>query len=142
MSTTPDANRQVILGLWETIDRDRHLGGIDRFIAGSYVRHSSEGDYSRDEFAQAIGDLHAGFPDLSSTTEETIAQGDKVAYRWTSVGTHLATYMSVPATHRQVTATGITISRLEDGLIVEDWASWNKVNVLYELGIIPIRWVH
>jgi predicted ester cyclase len=46
--------------------------------------------------------------------------------------------MGVPPTHKRITATGITISRLEGGRIVEEWASWNKVSVLHTLGIIPI----
>jgi predicted ester cyclase len=47
--------------------------------------------------------------------------------------------MGVPPTHRPVTFGGITISRFDDdGRIVEDWASWDRVTVLHRLGIVPL----
>jgi steroid delta-isomerase-like uncharacterized protein len=139
MTTSREANRGTILALWDATDRLKDPAAVDRFLAPNYVRHSSEGDYSREDFARMLADLYRGFPDLSSSVADLIADGDRVAFRWVSVGTHLDTYMGVPATHKRITASGITISRFHDGVIAEDWASWNKVNVLYDLGIIPLR---
>jgi steroid delta-isomerase-like uncharacterized protein len=136
--TIREANREAVLDLWHLIDADRDLGAIDRFLASSFMRHTSEGDYSREQWRDALADLYAGFPDLETTIEDILAEGDKVAYRWLSVGTHLGAYMGVPATRKRVTARGITISRLDEGRVIEDWASWNKVSVLHDLGIIPI----
>jgi predicted ester cyclase len=69
---------------------------------------------------------------------EIVAEGDLVAWRWVGAGTHEHSYMGVPATHKRVGAEGLTISRFRDGLIAEEWASWNKVTVLHRLGIFPI----
>jgi len=114
------------------------LDAVNEYFSATYVRHSSEGDYDRTGFREIIQTLIEGFPDLSTQTVITVAEGNLVAYRWISTGTHLGTYLGVPPTHRTVTATGITISRLANRLIVEDWASWNAVTVLHSLGIIPI----
>jgi steroid delta-isomerase-like uncharacterized protein len=138
VSADPSVNRQLVLDAWNALDRDRDLTAIERFFAPGYVRHSSEGDYTREGLAEILRGLFAGFPDLSTVTEDVIGEGDRVAYRWVSTGTHLGPYLGIPATHKQVVATGITISRFEHGLIAEDWASWNKVSVLHDLGIIPI----
>jgi steroid delta-isomerase-like uncharacterized protein len=138
MTTTADANRRLIRQLWDATDSRKDPAAVERFLAPGYVRHSSEGDYTGEDFARLLAELYRGFPDLSSDVADIVAEGDRVAFRWVSVGTHLETYMGVPATHKRITATGITISRIEDGLIAEDWASWNKVNVLYDLGIIPL----
>jgi steroid delta-isomerase-like uncharacterized protein len=138
VTSDPAANRRLVLEAWNALDRDRDLTAIERFFAVDYVRHSSEGDYTREGLAKMLGGLFAGFPDLSTVTEDVICEADRVAYRWVSTGTHLGPYMGVPATHKRVVATGITISRFEEGLIAEDWASWNKVSVLHDLGIIPI----
>jgi hypothetical protein len=44
----------------------------------------------------------------------------------------------VPPTHQRIVATGITFAQVRDGKLAEEWASWNKVSVLHNLGIIPI----
>lgn len=131
--------RKLINDAWNAVETERRLDAMDRFFTEDYVRHSSEGDYTRDGFRDVLAALHAGFPDLVSTTEDTVVEGDRIAYRWTSEGTHLGEYMGIPATKKRVTARGITISRIApDGRIAEDWASWNKVSVLHALGVIPI----
>jgi steroid delta-isomerase-like uncharacterized protein len=133
-----NANRRIVLATWNAIDNDRHGSALATYFSEDYVRHSGEDDYSRDEFAEVLKSLYAGFPDLITTTEDLVAEGDRVAYRWVSVGTHLGPYLGVPPTYRRVKASGITLSRLEAGVIVEDWTSWDKASVLHQLGIIPI----
>jgi len=131
--------RTLVDDAWNLLDNERRLDEIGRFLTDDYVRHSSEGDYTRDGFRAVLAALHAGFPDLVSSIEDAVVEGDRIAYRWTSEGTHLGEYMGVPATRKRVNAHGITISRIApDGRIAEDWASWNKVSVLHALGIIPI----
>ncbi|MEA2270195.1 MAG: hypothetical protein QOC64_2805 [Solirubrobacteraceae bacterium] len=136
--STPTRNREHLVEAWKAIDTDRRLDALEEYFAPDYVRHSSEGDYDLAEYRRLLSSLHTAFPDLSGTLSEMTAEGDRVAYRWVSVGTHQSSYMGVPPTHKRITATGITISRLEGGRIVEEWASWNKVSVLHTLGIIPI----
>lgn len=133
------SHAELIAEIWRVLDVERRLDQVDRYFDPAYVRHSEEGDYSREEFAAVLAALHAGFPDLTSEVADVVCEGDRVAYRWVSEGTHRGEYMGVPATNRRVRATGITISRFgPDGRLLEDWASWNKVSVLHALGIIPI----
>jgi steroid delta-isomerase-like uncharacterized protein len=128
-----------VLELWREVEEEGRIDAMDEYFAEDYVRHSEEGDASREEFKQIIDDLHAGFPDLTFEVLDLVEEGDRVAYRWRSTGTHDGPYLDVPATHRRVVASGLTISRFDDdGRTVEDWASWNKVSVLHTLGIIPI----
>jgi len=71
-------------------------------------------------FKRVITDFRKGFPDLHFTVEEIIAEGDKVAYRWTARGTHQGEYQGIAPTGKAVTATGITIIRIVDGKVVDD----------------------
>jgi predicted ester cyclase len=119
------------------IDADCDLGAIDRFLASSFVRHSSKGDCSREQWRDALADLCPGFPDLKTTIDDILAEGDKIAYRWLSDGTHLSTYMSVPATPKRDRPWNHD-QPLGWGRVVEGWALWNKVSVLHDLGIIAI----
>jgi steroid delta-isomerase-like uncharacterized protein len=136
---TGDDHRELLIEAWRLVYPGGDLDAMDRFMADDYVRHSDSGDLSREQFKAVTGQLNEAFPDLEFSIEDTVAEGDRVCYRWLSTGTHMGTYLGVPATHRQIAATGITISRFDSsGRIAEDWASWNAVSVLHSLGIIPI----
>jgi steroid delta-isomerase-like uncharacterized protein len=63
--------------------------------------------------------MRAGFPDLVFTIEEQIAEGDKVASRFTWTGTHQGAFLGIPATGRPVRVWGIVIDRLVEGRIKE-----------------------
>jgi steroid delta-isomerase-like uncharacterized protein len=112
---------------------------FDAVLSPDYVRHSGETTMSREEFAATVDELMAAFPDLTMTIADAIEQGDRVAYRWESAGTHTGPYLGIPATNRRVVARGMTISRFADGRIAEDWTSWDKASVLESLGIIQLR---
>ena len=46
--------------------------------------------------------MRGGFPDIQWTLEETIAEGDKVAARFTMRGTHNGTFYGVPPTGKKI----------------------------------------
>lgn len=66
------------------------------------------------------------FADLRFTVEEQVTEGDRVASRWTLHGTNRG---------RTVQLSGITISRFQDGKVIEDWGSTDTVELLRQLGI-------
>ena len=80
--------------------------------------------------------LSAAFPDGHRTIDDVMAAGDKVALRWTWSGTHQGLFMGLLPTGKQVSATGTTVYRLEEGKIVESWTAANMVGMLQQLGVI------
>ena len=65
--------------------------------------------------------LLRAFPDIQVTTEDVVAEGDKVVYRNVVTGTHLGEYRGMAPTGRPVTYGEIFIIRFADGLIAEIW---------------------
>lgn len=112
---------------------------FDAVFRPDYVRHSGDSSLTREEYRTVIKELYAAFPDLEMAIIDAVEQGDRVAFRWESTGTHTGSYYGVPPTNRRVTARGMTISRFEGDCIVEDWTSWDKASVLDSLGIIQLR---
>ncbi len=76
------------------------------------------------------------FPDLHFTVEDMLAEGDRVASRYTARGTHRGELMGLPPTGRQVTEVGIVISRLAEGKLVEDWHSPDNLGLMQQLGVV------
>jgi predicted ester cyclase len=79
----------------------------------------------------------AGFPDLHISFEDEIAEGDMVVLRMTVRGTHQGDFMGMPPTGKQVTWTGMSMSRVAGGKIVEQWGEQDLLGLLQQLGTTP-----
>ncbi len=81
--------------------------------------------------------MFAAFPDSNMTIDDTVAEGDRVVSRFTVRGTHRGEFQGIPPTGKQVTITGIAISRIEGGRVVEDWEELNMLGLMQQIGAIP-----
>ena len=90
---------------------------LDELCDPNYTLHGLGG---LDKFKAAITNFRTAFPDIQFAIDEMIAEGDKVAYRWTARGTQHGEYQGRPPTGKVTTTTGITIVRFADGKIIED----------------------
>jgi len=90
------------------------------------------------EAFRQFGSLYfSAFPDLQITPEELIAEGDKVTMRYGWRGTQQGELMGFPATGKQVRASGISILRIANGKIAEQWDSFDNLGLLQQLGVVP-----
>jgi predicted ester cyclase len=83
--------------------------------------------------------FHQGFPeDFFWRVEDQVVQGDKVTTRYTLGGTHQGEFFGVAATGRRGEVSGINIDRFdESGKVVEEWASYDLLGAMRQLGVIP-----
>ncbi len=56
-------------------------------------------------------------------------------YGWR--GTHQGELMGVPATGKQVITSGISILRVANGKIAEQWDNFDNLGMLQQLGALP-----
>jgi serine phosphatase RsbU (regulator of sigma subunit)/predicted ester cyclase len=98
---------------------------VDDFMAPDYVEHTVPPGSrpGRDILKQYVAMLHDAFPDVKGTLHDILAQGDRVAYRWSASGTHLGEWAGIPPTGLRITTRGITIHRIAGGRCVEGWGS-------------------
>lgn len=81
-------------------------------------------------------------PDLTVTIDVELAEGDLVALRTTTRGTHRGTLLGVPPSGRPLEIDGTDIVRIEDGMIVEHWGLTNTVGLIRQVGRIGrLRWL-
>jgi predicted ester cyclase len=86
---------------------------------------------------QEAADFRRGFPDVVSTIEDLIAEGDKVVARWTSHATHRGEYMGIPPTGREVEFAGISLYRIERNRITESWTVEDELGLMRQIGTVP-----
>ena len=106
--------------------------------------HSGNLDSAEELFAadqaeaakQEAADFRRGFPDVISTIEDLIAEGDKVVARWRSRATHRGNYMGIAPSGKEVQFMGISLYRIEEGKIAESWTVEDQYGLMRQIGAI------
>ena len=79
---------------------------------------------------------YAGFPDLTHTIEEQIAEGEKVVNRLLIRGTHRGSFQGIPASGKAVAMPALTIQRIAEGKVAEQWIAFDAMGLLQQLGVM------
>jgi steroid delta-isomerase-like uncharacterized protein len=108
-------------------------------LASNYVGHFSglPPIQGIEAFKQFTSAFFTAFPDLQTTIEDLIAEGDKVAVRQTWRGTHTGNFQGIPPTGKQVTFSSLEVYRVIGGKLAEEWVELDMLGLLQQLGVIP-----
>jgi hypothetical protein len=79
-----------------------------------------------------------GFRDWNITLDDQIAEGDRVATRWTASATHSGPLMGMPPTGKVVKVTGVNVARFAGGKIAESWFNFDMLSLLQQIGAVPM----
>jgi steroid delta-isomerase-like uncharacterized protein len=136
LETNKDLARRLLV---EVFDEGRYEV-IDELVSAGFVGYDTAlpGPILGAEASkQSAMGYRSAFPDLTMTIDEQIAEGDRVVTRWTAHGTQEGEIFGIPATGKQAAVTGITISRISDGKVVESRTNWDTLGLLQQLGAVP-----
>jgi len=133
-----EENKALIRKTIEELEKANWTAFMERH-ASNFVYHASidPKPWTREQFEHGVRMLHAAFPDWRHTTEDVIAEGDKVVARMTVQGTHKGDFMGIPATGKEVAFTNISIFRIADGKIAEAWQEIDMMSVMNQLRVMP-----
>jgi steroid delta-isomerase-like uncharacterized protein len=133
-----EQNKRTARSAFEQVMSRGDLALADELYTADYIGHSSIGDVIGPEGAkQFVSMLRRAFPDLEVTVEDQVADGDRVATRWITRGTHKGEFQGIPPTGRQVAITGITIFLVADDKLLEGWSNADMLGMLQQLGAVP-----
>ena len=117
----------AVFEIWGSGELDR----LDDIVAPGVVHHDPydpNGAAGLAGMKRSIAANRAAFPELRLTVDDQLAEGDRVATRWTATMAPGGPAM-----------TGITIDRFgDDGLIVEAWRSMDMLGLVRSLGERPV----
>ncbi|MHA7685694.1 ester cyclase [Cupriavidus sp. PET2-C1] len=88
-------------------------------------------------YLEIIGMMRGGFPDIQWTLEELVAEGEKVAARFTMRGTHQGTFFGVPPTGKKIEVQATNFYRLSGGKFVEERGQPDLLSLLQQIGAVP-----
>jgi steroid delta-isomerase-like uncharacterized protein len=124
---------------WEAAWDQGQVDALDDLLSDDYRRFDSSGaDQDAAAFKESILSTRSAFPDLVTTIDEIVVEGDRAAVRWHSAGTHQHAFLGVPATKRDVAVSGATFAHFDGDRIVEEFVSWDPRALLAALGIMTV----
>ena len=125
-------SKAVVRRLWDEVFNMGKLEAAEELIAPERIDHNPYGEAAsaaetvKHWFAPlraALPDVVDAFPDLHSTFDAIIAEGDRVVVRGSERGTHRRAYRGAPPTGRFYRLDVLNIFRVADGRIVERWGA-------------------
>lgn len=135
-------NNKAIVRRYREIHNNNEMDKLNEVLSSDFEPHTFMPGmpWNGVESARQVHLLgKASFPDMKVTTEDLIAEGDKVVERWTQTQTHTGeSFMNIPASGKPISFTGISIYRIADGKIVEHWANMDMFGMMAQLGAIPV----
>jgi steroid delta-isomerase-like uncharacterized protein len=136
------AHRALVARIWDEAWNRGALETVDEVLAEDYVGHIPAMPApirGREEFKRLVAAYRGAYGDLHVTVEDVAAaEGDRVVVRWTSRGTNNGPLLGFPPTGRRVEVAGISIFRLEDGLVAEEWEGFDTLAMMEQLGVVQL----
>ena len=136
MST--EENKALVERFVEEFWNEGNLSTADELMAPDAKIHLPTGDVvDVDGLKGFAGVFRGSFSDWHSTFEDLVAEGDRVAERWTGRGTHRGELQGIPPTGERVEAPGSVFYRIVGGKIVEFRGQLDMMSLMQQLGAIP-----
>jgi steroid delta-isomerase-like uncharacterized protein len=112
---------------------------IDELCAENFVDHDPLPGTSPDR--QGIHDfvkqVRAAFPDIETTADDVLVEGDRLAVRSTVRGTHQGEFMGIPASGKKVEVSNYDFVRFENDQVVEHWGTIDSAALMEQIGAVP-----
>jgi steroid delta-isomerase-like uncharacterized protein len=136
-----EKNKALVRRLYEDVVNKHDLEASRELCSRDYAHHDpalpGKDIRGLDTYLQTISVFFTAFPDLHINVEDVIAEGDKVAARWTWSGTHKGELMGMPATGKRVSVNAMSIHRVAGGKLAEGWVVFDALGMLQQLGAVP-----
>jgi steroid delta-isomerase-like uncharacterized protein len=132
-------NKAVAARVFEEIFNQGKFQVADEIYASDFVNHGLHRNFDLGEDQAAVHAEKKAFPDLKMTVDLMVAEGDLVTVVWTFRGTNTAAGYGLPPTGARVELRGITVWRIVDGKIREEWTSFDELQAARQF-VSQLKW--
>jgi steroid delta-isomerase-like uncharacterized protein len=138
---TQEANKALIRRWFAEVWNKGRADAISEMFAKDGIAHGLSDDLDNPlrgpgDFLPFHTQFRSAFPNMEVVVEDQIAEGDLVATRCTVRGKHTGDGLAIAATQMPVDFTGMTITRIADGKIIEAWNNFDFMRMYRQLGTL------
>jgi steroid delta-isomerase-like uncharacterized protein len=133
-----DDNERLVRRFFEEFCNDRRAEVADEIVAADFVSYGPQAPPASgpDGVKERVG-LYQDAVDGHWEIQEIFSAGDRVVARWIGSGTHQGELMGVAPTGAGIAVDAISVFRIEDGKIAEEWTVWDALGLLQQVGAVP-----
>jgi steroid delta-isomerase-like uncharacterized protein len=133
-------NKAIAMRVFEENFNQGKFQVADEIYARGFENHGLHRSANLQEDQDAVHAEKKAFPDLKMTVDMMVAEGDLVSVLWTFRGTHTAAgYGGLPPTGANISFRGITVWRMADGRIHDEWTAFNELTVYRQIAS-QVKW--
>jgi predicted ester cyclase len=131
-------NEAVVRRFFDEFLNGRRAEVADEIVSESFVAYGPQAPPASGVAAEKerVG-LYQEALDGRWEVRELFSAGDRVVARWVGSGTHRGELMGLSPTGRQVSVDAISIFRVADGKITEEWTVWDALGLMQQVGAVP-----
>jgi len=138
-TTLQARNKELVHRMNEEVWNKGNLEILDELFSPDFVQHFLPiGSETRglDQYRDRTGSHRKAFPDWAEQIKLIVAEGDLVATHFTSTGTNDGSFLGNPPTGKQIHIDEMSIYRVVDGKIVEQWLIPDLLSLSQQLGLV------
>ena len=115
-----EQNKAIARRVFEEILSDGRFELAEELYAKDFVNHGIRREATLEEDQAALKGWHQAFPDVVIVPENNTGTGN-----------------GLPATGKKAELAGITIWRIVDNKIKEEWSAFDQLSMMQQLGLLP-----
>ena len=133
-----EENKALVKRWFDEVWNRGSSDAVDMLMAPDAVVHGlGEAMRGPSGFKRFHAAYREAFPDVRIEVKDMVAEGDKVAFRWTATATHRGASLGFAPTNRAVHFEGMGIIRVGNGKLIEGWNTFDQLGMLQQLGVVP-----
>ncbi len=136
-SSLQEQNKVIAKRAFEEILSKGRFELAEQLYAKDFINHGIHSNANLEEDQTALKGWHQAFPDVVIVPEKLIAEDDFVTIYWVARGTNTGTGNGLPVTGKKAELAGITIWRIVEGKIKEEWSAFDQLSLMQQLGLLP-----
>ena len=135
-----EENKAMSRRFYEELFNRGNLDAAEELVTADFVIHDPnmpEEPRGPEGLKGFVALYRDAFPDVAFAIEDQVAEGEKVGTRWVARGTHQGELMGIAPTGNSIEVRAFTLQRFSGGKIAEDWAHYDALGMMRQLGVVP-----
>lgn len=137
-SSNTTANMKALMMRYYDCWNKGTVNALDEILSGDYVRYedgnNQQAIVGRKDIKENITFMRAAYTDFRISITDLLISGDRVTTVWRLQGNQTGQMGEIAPTGKLVDVSGVLISRIVNGRIVEEWSFFNQLNLMAQLG--------